>query len=479
MATVKGDVHDIGKNIVGVVLQCNNFEVIDLGVMVPYAKILEVAKQENVDMIGLSGLITPSLDEMCTVAAEMQREGLALPLLIGGATTSPVHTAVKIAPNYEGPIVHVNDASRAVGVATNLLSDTTRAEYVAGVAAEYEDLREAHANRNRTGRQHTLEAARNAKLGIDWSIDAPVKPTFLGTRTFADYDLTHLAECIDWTPFFRTWEMKGNYPAILEDETSGEAARALFHDALAMLEKIIDEKWLGASAVIGFFPANSVGHDDVELYTDDSRDEVTLRLHFLRQQMLKNSDRANFSLADFIAPKETKVADYIGGFAVTTGHGMRDRVEAFKDAGDDYNAILLEALADRLAEAFAEHLHQRVRREFWAYAGHEDLANEDLIKEKYQGIRPAPGYPACPDHTEKATLFKLLDAEAQTGISLTESFAMLPAASVSGFYFAHPESQYFGIGKISKDQIEDYAVRKGVTLEETERWLAPSLDYER
>jgi len=477
MATVKGDVHDIGKNIVGVVLQCNNFEVIDLGVMVPYSKILEVAKQENVDMIGLSGLITPSLDEMCMVAAEMQREGLNLPLLIGGATTSPVHTAVKIAPNYEGPIVHVNDASRAVGVATNLMSDTARADYVAGVAAEYEALRERHANRDRTDRQQTLEAARQAKFDIDWSRENPSKPTFLGTKSFEDYDLAEVAKFIDWTPFFRTWEMKGVYPAILEDARSGEAARSLFADAQAMLKKIIAEKWLRASAVIGFFPANAVGHDDVELYRDDSRDEAALKLHFLRQQMLKNSGRANFSLADFIAPKETKVADYIGGFAVTTGHGMRDRVEAFKAAGDDYNAILLEALTDRLAEAFAEHLHGRVRREFWAYATHEDLANKDLIKEKYQGIRPAPGYPACPDHTEKSTLFKLLDTEAKTGISLTESFAMLPAASVSGFYFSHPESQYFGIGKVSKDQVEDYARRKGCSLEEAERWLAPSLDY--
>ncbi len=479
MATVKGDVHDIGKNIVGVVLQCNNFEVIDLGVMVPYTKILEVAKRENVDMIGLSGLITPSLDEMCTVAAEMQREGMDIPLLIGGATTSPVHTAVKIAPNYKGPIVHVNDASRAVGVATNLMSDTSRAGYVAGVASEYEALRERHANRDRTDRQQSLEAARQAKHSIDWSREAPPKPTFLGTKSFADYDLVDVAKYIDWTPFFRTWEMKGNYPAILEDAVSGEAARALFADAQAMLKKIIAEKWLRASAVVGFFPANAVGHDDVELYQDDSRAQAAWKLHFLRQQMLKNSERGNFSLADFIAPKDTKVADYIGGFAVTTGHGMRDRVEAFKAAHDDYNAILLEALADRLAEAFAEHLHGRVRREFWAYATHEDLANEDLIKEKYQGIRPAPGYPACPDHTEKSTLFKLLDAEAQTGISLTESFAMLPAASVSGFYFSHPESQYFGIGKVSKDQVEDYAKRKGVSVEEAERWLAPSLDYDR
>jgi len=479
MATVKGDVHDIGKNIVGVVLQCNNFEVIDLGVMVPYTKILEVAREEKVDMIGLSGLITPSLDEMCTVAAEMQREGLNLPLLIGGATTSPVHTAVKIAPNYTGPIVHVNDASRAVGVATSLMSDTARAEYVTGVAAEYEALRERHANRDRTNRQQTLEAARQAKYDIDWTATTPPKPTFLGTKTFKEYDLAELAKFIDWTPFFRTWEMKGNYPAILDDAKSGEAARALFADAQGMLEKIINEKWLSAQAVIGFFPANAVGHDDVELYKDDSRGEHVWKLHFLRQQMLKNSDRANFSLADFIAPKETGVADYIGGFAVTTGHGVVERVEAYKAAADDYNAILLEALADRLAEAFAEHMHRRVRREFWAYATHEDLANEDLIKEKYQGIRPAPGYPACPDHTEKSTLFKLLDVENQTGIALTESFAMLPASSVSGFYFGHPESQYFGIGKVSKDQVEDYARRKECSVEDVERWLAPSLDYDR
>ncbi len=479
MATVKGDVHDIGKNIVGVVMQCNNFEVIDLGVMVPYADILKAAKEKNVDMIGLSGLITPSLDEMCTVAAEMKREGLTMPLLVGGATTSPVHTAVKISPNYDGPIVHVNDASRAVGVAINLVSDTGRDAYIAEVAAQYEVLRERHANRDRTSNVQALEAAREARHKIDWSQANPTRPSFLGVKTFESYDLAELVGHIDWTPFFRTWELKGTYPSILKDETHGEAARGLFADAETMLERIIEENWLIAQAVIGFFPANTVGHDDVELYSDDTRDATTWKLHFLRQQMLKNSSRGNFSLADFIAPKDTGVADYIGGFAVTAGIGMRERVDAFKAAGDDYNAILLEALADRLAEAFAERMHERVRREFWAYAVDEELENKDLIKEKYQGIRPAPGYPACPDHTEKSTLFKMLDVVDKTGISLTQSFAMLPAASVSGFYFSHPDSQYFGIGKVSKDQVESYAKRKGMSVEEAERWLAPNLDYER
>ncbi len=479
MATVKGDVHDIGKNIVGVVMQCNNFEVIDLGVMVPYADILKAAKEKNVDMIGLSGLITPSLDEMCTVAAEMKREGLTMPLLVGGATTSPVHTAVKISPNYDGPIVHVNDASRAVGVAINLVSDTGRDAYIAEVAAQYEVLRERHANRDRTSNVQALEAAREARHKIDWSQANPTRPSFLGVKTFESYDLAELVGHIDWTPFFRTWELKGTYPSILKDETHGEAARGLFADAETMLERIIEENWLIAQAVIGFFPANTVGHDDVELYGDDTRDAAAWKLHFLRQQMLKNSSRGNFSLADFIAPKDTGVADYIGGFAVTAGIGMRERVDAFKAAGDDYNAILLEALADRLAEAFAERMHERVRREFWAYAVDEELENKDLIKEKYQGIRPAPGYPACPDHTEKSTLFKMLDVVDKTGISLTQSFAMLPAASVSGFYFSHPDSQYFGIGKVSKDQVESYAKRKGISVEEAERWLAPNLDYKR
>ena len=479
MATVKGDVHDIGKNIVGVVLQCNNFDVVDLGVMVPYSEILKRAKEENVDMIGLSGLITPSLDEMCTVAAEMKREGFDIPLLIGGATTSPVHTAVKISPNYDGPIVHVNDASRAVGVATNLISDTGRSAYVEKVAADYQALRDRHAARDKTSRLQTIDDARRAKHAIDWSGVKPPRPTFLGVKVFEDYDLNELVARIDWTPFFRTWELKGNYPAILKDDTHGEAARGVFADAETMLEQIVAENWLTAKGVIGFFPANAVDHDDVELYADEDRGATAWKLHFLRQQMLKNTDRGNFSLADFVAPKESGVADYIGGFAVTAGIGMRERVEAFKQAGDDYNAILLEALADRLAEAFAERMHERVRREFWAYAENEDLPNEDLIKEKYQGIRPAPGYPACPDHTEKSTLFKMLDAEIYTGISLTESFAMLPAASVSGFYFSHAQARYFGIGKLSKDQIVDYAARKGVPVEDAERWLSPYLDYER
>ncbi len=479
MATVKGDVHDIGKNIVGVVLQCNNFEVIDLGVMVPYSKILEVAAEENVDIIGLSGLITPSLDEMCTVAAEMKREGFNLPLLIGGATTSAVHTAVRIAPNYDGPVIYVTDASRAVGVVSNLASDTGLDDYVAGIRAEQDDLRDRHARRDKKVNKQSLEAARGARHIIDWKAAPPApEPVFLGTRVFDDYDLNEIASLIDWTPFFRTWELAGNYPAILNDEKVGEAARALFADAKTMLEKIIAEKWLQARAVVGFFPANSIGHDDVEVYEEDARTAVSSKLHFLRQQMLKNSGRANFSLADFIAPKDTGLKDYIGGFAVTTGIGIEGRIAEFKAAHDDYNAILLEALADRLAEAFAERMHQRVRHEFWAYAEPEELTNEDLIKERYQGIRPAPGYPACPDHTEKSTLFKLLDAEATTGIKLTSSFAMYPAASVSGFYFSHPEAQYFGIGKISKDQLEDYAARKGITVEEATRWLRPNLDYD-
>jgi len=479
MATVKGDVHDIGKNIVGVVLQCNNFDVVDLGVMVPYSKILEVAIAEKADIIGLSGLITPSLEEMCTVALEMQRAGMTIPLLIGGATTSEVHTAVKIAPGYDGPTLYVTDASRAVGVVSSLMSDTGRQEYVDDIAQKYDDVRARHAARDKTDRGQGITAARAARHQIDWQATTPPKPTFLGTRTFANYDLGELIDYIDWTPFFRTWEMKGVYPAILDDPHSGEAARNLFADARTMLEKIVAEKWLTANAVVGFWPANSVDHDDVEIYADDDRSAVADKLHFLRQQMLKNSGRANFSLADFIAPKETGVADYVGGFAVTTGHDIEKKIAEFKADHDDYSAILLEALADRLAEAFAERMHQRVRKEFWAYAEHEDLANHDLIKEQYQGIRPAPGYPACPDHTEKSTLFRLLDATANTGIKLTESFAMHPGAAVSGFYFSHPESQYFGIGKVAKDQVEDYAARKGMSLEDTERWLAPSLDYDR
>jgi len=478
MATVKGDVHDIGKNIVGVVLQCNNFEVIDLGVMVPAAKILETAIAEKVDIIGLSGLITPSLDEMVTVAGELTRLGFDAPLLIGGATTSKAHTAVKVAPAYDGPTVHVLDASRAVGVAATLMSAAGRGDFLAAVNGEYAEIRARHEGRERAGRHHALADARAAGHAIDWAQAAPPAPKFLGLKVFDDYDLGELVDHIDWTPFFRTWELKGTYPAILDDSVTGEAARNLFADAQAMLDKIVAESWLRAKAVIGFFPANSVDHDDVEIYTDDDRAAVAARLHFLRQQMVKDAGRANYCLADFIAPKETGVADYIGGFAVTTGLGIEAKLAEFQAAHDDYSDILLKALADRLAEALAERLHERVRKEFWAYAQDETLENEDLIKEVYQGIRPAPGYPACPDHTEKTKLFKLLEAETNAGIALTESFAMLPAASVSGFYFSHSDSRYFGVGRIARDQAEDYARRKGISVAEAEKWLAPSLGYD-
>ncbi|TCS64939.1 methionine synthase [Varunaivibrio sulfuroxidans] len=479
MATVKGDVHDIGKNIVGVVLQCNNYEVIDLGVMVPYSKILETAKTEKVDIIGLSGLITPSLEEMVTVAQEMKRQDFTIPLMIGGATTSKVHTAVKIAPQYAGPVIYVLDASRAVGVASNLLSDTLKDGYVGEIAAEYEAVRDAHARGQREKNRRSLSAARAARHTLEWTKTPPPKPTFLGLKVFKDYPLERLVERIDWTPFFRTWELKGNYPAILDDPTVGKVARDLFRDAQNMLDKIVGEKWLGASAVIGLWPANQVGADDVEIYTDDGRNTVRAQVHFLRQQMEKSEGRFNNCLADYVAPKDSGVADYIGGFAVTAGIGIAEKSAQFKAAHDDYSDILLKALADRLAEAFAEHMHERVRREFWGYAHEENLSNTDLIKERYRGIRPAPGYPACPDHTEKATLFALLDAPSNAGIDLTEGFAMSPAASVSGFYFSHDEARYFGIGKIDKDQVEDYARRKGMTVEDVERWLAPNLGYAR
>ncbi|PIW27471.1 MAG: methionine synthase [Rhodospirillales bacterium CG15_BIG_FIL_POST_REV_8_21_14_020_66_15] len=476
MATVKGDVHDIGKNIVGVVLQCNNYDVVDLGVMVPYQKILDTAKEEKADIIGLSGLITPSLEEMCTVAREMKRQDFHLPLLIGGATTSKVHTAVKVAPNYDGPVVHVLDASRAVGVASNLLSDSHRDAFVERVAGEYSDIRDKHAGRKRTDNQAAIADARANGFRGGWDSYDPPAPAFTGTRVFEDYDLAELVTRIDWTPFFRTWELAGTYPTILEDEKVGEAARNLKKDADAMLQQIVGEKWLTARAVIGFFPANSVG-DDVEVHGGDGKTVTTL--NFLRQQMKKDAARPNFCLADFVAPKDSGKADYIGGFAVTAGIGIEAKLAEFKARHDDYSDIMLKALADRLAEAFAERMHERVRKEFWAYAPGEDLSNDDLIHEKYRGIRPAPGYPACPDHTEKRKLFDLLDAETNAGVELTDSFAMLPASSVSGFYFAHPESQYFGIGRISRDQIKDYAKRKGQDLETTERWLAPNLAYER
>jgi 5-methyltetrahydrofolate--homocysteine methyltransferase len=476
MATVKGDVHDIGKNIVGVVLQCNNYEVIDLGVMVPCDRILAEAKEHKVDMIGLSGLITPSLDEMVFVAREMQRTGFDIPLLIGGATTSKTHTAVKIEPGYQSnQVVYVLDASRAVGVVSNLLSETERDGFVADTKADYEKVRASYGKGNSQPRS-SLPEARDNRFTIDWEAEPPVAPSFLGLKTFSPYDLHDLAEHIDWTPFFATWELAGKYPAILEDEIVGEAARGLFADAQAMLKRILDEKWFTASGVVGFWPANANADDDIEVYADESRSKVVTTFHTLRQQMKKTREgQSNTALSDFIAPKGTP--DWIGGFAVTAGHGELEIAKDFKAKGDDYNAILSTALADRLAEAFAEALHKKVRRELWGYAADETLDIEGLITEQYKGIRPAPGYPAQPDHTEKWALFDLLDARARTGMDLTESLAMTPPASVSGMYFAHPKAHYFGVGKIEKDQVEDYARRKGWAVDEAERWLSPILNY--
>ncbi|MSO54234.1 MAG: methionine synthase [Rhodospirillales bacterium] len=477
LATVKGDVHDIGKNIVGVVLGCNNFDIVDLGVMVPYAKIVEAARREKVDIIGLSGLITPSLDEMVSVAKELTRDGLNLPLLIGGATTSKAHTAVKIAPSYHGATIHVLDASRAVGVVNSLMSDELRPPLLQAVETEYERLRVAHAGAEPRGRRLDIADARRSRVKIDWKANPAPRPSFLGLKVLADYDLAELATRIDWTPFFRTWELKGTYPTILKDRLEGKAASALFADVKAMLERIIAEKWLNAKGVFGFFPANATG-DDVEVYGEDGR-KVEGTAHFLRQQMARNDSRPNLCLADFVAPKGSGTTDYLGAFAVTTGLGIEGKLAEFVRANDDYNSILLKALADRLAEAFAERLHERVRTEFWAYAPAEKLSNDDLIRERYQGIRPAPGYPACPDHSEKTFLFKLLNAEANASITLTESFAMWPAAAVSGYYFWRPECQYFGVGRIGKDQVEDYAKRKGVSVEQAETWLSPNLAYDR
>jgi 5-methyltetrahydrofolate--homocysteine methyltransferase len=478
LATVKGDVHDIGKNIVGVVLQCNNYEVIDLGVMVPAQKILDTAKERKVDIIGLSGLITPSLDEMCHVAAEMEREGFDLPLLIGGATTSRVHTAVKISPNYHrSQAIYVTDASRAVGVVSNLMSPDERPKAIARVREEYARMAESHARGRAEKARTSIADARANRLKLDWANYVPPRPSFVGTRVFTSYDLAELAKYIDWTPFFQAWELKGQYPRILQDDKYGEAARHLFEDAQAMLKQLIEEKWLKANAVVGFWPANSIG-DDIELYADDGRAKILATLHTLRQQMEKDSARANLALADFVAPKASGVADYVGGFAVTAGIGEEDVARRFERANDDYSKIMVKALADRLAEAFAEALHEKVRRELWAYAPDEKLTNEQLIAEDYAGIRPAPGYPAQPDHTEKRTLFKLLDAEKASGLKLTESCAMWPAAAVSGLYFSHPESRYFGVGKIGRDQVEDYATRKGWSIEEAERWLGPILNYD-
>jgi 5-methyltetrahydrofolate--homocysteine methyltransferase len=474
MATVKGDVHDIGKNIVGVVLQCNGYEVIDLGVMTPTQKILDAAREHKANVIGLSGLITPSLDEMVTVASEMERQGFDIPLLIGGATTSKVHTAVKINPAYaRGQTVYVTDASRAVGVVSSLLSKDNGAVYAAEVRAEYENIAKNHASQRSNAKRLSLVQARANRARPDFSKAAPA-PKFFGTRVFDDYDLTELANYIDWAPFFQTWELAGPYPAILTDDKVGKAATDLFNDAQKMLAKIVDEKWLTARAVIGFWPANSLD-DDIQVFGDKAREFPIETLHTLRQQMTREQGRPNLALADFIAPKGTE--DYIGGFVVTAGIGEEKHLQAFRDAKDDYSAILLSALSDRLAEAFAERMHEKVRKEYWGYAAEEHFSNDELIKEAYTGIRPAPGYPAQPEHSEKATLFKLLDATDKIGVKLTESYAMWPGSSVSGFYYAHPESRYFGVGKIERDQVDDYARRKGWTLAEAERWLAPLLNY--
>ncbi|GAA1651570.1 5-methyltetrahydrofolate--homocysteine methyltransferase MetH [Mycolicibacterium murale] len=480
MATVKGDVHDIGKNIVGVVLQCNNYEVIDLGVMVPAAKILEAAKEHNADIIGLSGLITPSLDEMVNFAVEMEREGLQIPLLIGGATTSRAHTAVKVSPRRSGPVVWVKDASRSVPVAAALLDDKQRPALLEATEKDYASLRERHAQKNERPTL-TLEKARANRTPIDWAgYTPPVPAQGTGVREFLDYDIAELREYIDWQPFFNAWEMKGRFPDILNNPASGEAARKLYEDAQEMLDTLIKEKWLTANGVIGFFPANAVGSgngEDIEVYTDDSRTEVLTTLRNLRQQGQHREGIPNRSQGDFIAPKETGLRDYIGAFAVTAGLGSSAKIDEFKADHDDYSAILLESLADRLAEAFAERMHQRVRTEFWGYQPDEQLDNDALIAEKYVGIRPAPGYPSCPEHTEKTTLFELLDVTERTGIELTESMAMWPGAAVSGWYFSHPQSQYFVVGRLAQDQVADYARRKGWTLQEAERWLAPNLGY--
>ncbi len=499
MATVKGDVHDIGKNIVGVVLQCNNYDVVDLGVMVPAQKILDAAKAEGADVIGLSGLITPSLDEMVTLASEMERQGFTIPLLIGGATTSRAHTAVKVAQKYSGPVIWVKDASRSVPVVAALLSDEQRPKLLADTDAEYATLRERHAARQDSRSLLPIAAAREAATPVDWSAYAPPRPRMLlqqakdvcsgpgcdhrhGTATqfvksLPDYPLAELREYIDWQPFFNAWEMRGRFPDILHNPTTGEAARRLYEDAQAMLDRIVEEKWLRAAGVFGLFPANQVAGDDIEVYTDESRGSVRTVLHQLRQQTEGRDGSPRKSLADFVAPRETGLHDYVGAFAVTAGLGSAERVSAFKKDNDDYNAIMLEALADRLAEAFAERLHERVRTEFWGYASDEHLDNEALIGEKYRGIRPAPGYPACPEHTEKQTIWELLDVEAHTGIQLTESMAMWPGAAVSGLYFSHPDSRYFVLGRVGRDQVEDYAGRKGWTVDEAEKWLSPNLGY--
>lgn len=469
MATVKGDVHDIGKNIVSVVLACNNFEIIDLGVMVPPERIIATAVKEQVDIIGLSGLITPSLDEMVYLAKEMDKLNISIPIMIGGATTSRAHTAVKIAPQYRETVVHVNDASRAVTVAGNLLNTATKATYSHAIRAEYDELREGYLNRARDKGYLTINEARRNRLQLDFS---PVRPNFTGVQTI-NPQLSELVDYIDWTPFFRTWDLHGRYPDILLDEIVGEQAQALFADAQQMLHSIVTEKWLEAKGVYGIFPASSVNHDDIEVYNENGN--VLAKFLTLRQQSQKTKSAPNIALADFIAPKETGLQDYIGAFCVTTGFGVDEKAAEFEKAHDDYNSIMVKALGDRLAEAFAEYLHQKVRREIWGYAANEALTNESLIKEEYKGIRPAPGYPACPDHLEKKTIWQLLDVEAKTGVRLTESLAMWPASSVSGYYFAHLESKYFGLGKIKEDQVKDYAQRRNITLDEAVKWLNPNI----
>jgi 5-methyltetrahydrofolate--homocysteine methyltransferase len=478
MATVKGDVHDIGKNIVGVVLACNNYEVIDLGVMVSAQKILETARTEKVDIVGLSGLITPSLDEMVHVASEMEREGFDLPLLIGGATTSRVHTAVKIHPKYaKGQTVYVTDASRAVGVVSSLLSPEAKSRYVETVQAEYRRVADAHARAEADKQRLPLEKARANRMKIDWASYDPPKPSFTGRRVFRSYDVAELVPSIDWTPFFQTWELRGRYPAILDDPEQGAAARQLYEDAQAMLARLVEERWFNPKAVIGFWPANAVG-DDIRLFAGESRTSALATFYGLRQQLSKRDGRPNLCLSDFVAPLESGKPDHVGGFVVTAGIEEVRIAERFERANDDYRSILVKALADRIAEAFAERMHERVRKEFWGYAPHEALTKEELIREEYRGIRPAPGYPAQPDHTEKSTLFHLLDAEARIGVSLTESFAMWPGSSVSGLYIVHPEAHYFGVAKVERDQVEDYAARKGMGVVEVERWLGPILNYD-
>jgi 5-methyltetrahydrofolate--homocysteine methyltransferase len=476
MATVKGDVHDIGKNIVGVVLSCNNYEVIDLGVMVPSEKILETAKKENATLIGLSGLITPSLDEMVHVAGEMQRSGFTTPLLIGGATTSPIHTAVKIAPAYASPVVHVLDASRVVGAANGLLG-TDRAKYIADLKVLQEKTRNDYLNRVETRKLASIENARARKTKVDWKSEKIAKPNFVGIKIFENITLAELVPYIDWTPFFHTWQIKGTYPRLLTDEIYGKQATELFNDAQKLLKEIVAKNTFKTKAVVGIFPANSVG-DDIEIYTDEKRTKVQHVFHTIRQQVEPtNTDKPLQALSDFIAPKESNVKDYLGAFAVTTGHGVEEFAKIFESKNDDYNSIMAKALADRFAEAFAEYMHAKVRKEIWGYAADEKITVDEMIHEKYQGIRPAPGYPAQPDHTEKPTLWKLLDVEKNTGIKLTESYAMWPASSVSGLYFASPHANYFSVAKIGEDQLIDYAKRKNMDVDLMKKWLSPILDY--